>query len=219
MKVINLSKGNSILNTFLSELRDVDYQKNPLLFRNNIKRIGQIMAYEISKTLSYETKTITTPLDTVEIPLPSDKIVLSPIFRAGLPLHEGFLSFFDRAENGFVSAYRYYKDKECTDVGVKIEYLATPDLNGKTVIITDPMLATGGSIDWAYQALQTKGTPTRLIIACVIGCKKGVENLKKLFPSDNVELYIAAIDPTLNEHKYIVPGLGDAGDLMYGEKL
>ena len=219
MKVINLSKGNSILNTFLSELRDVDYQKNPLLFRNNIKRIGQIMAYEISKTLSYETKTITTPLDTIEIPLPSDKIVLSPIFRAGLPLHEGFLSFFDRAENGFVSAYRYYKDKECTDVGVKIEYLATPDLNGKTVIITDPMLATGGSIDWAYQALQTKGTPARLIIACVIGCKKGVENLKKLFPSDNVGLYVAAIDPILNEHKYIVPGLGDAGDLMYGEKL
>jgi len=219
MKVINLSKGNSILNSFLSELRDVDYQKNPLLFRNNIKRIGQIMAYEISKTLNYETKTIQTPLDTLDIPLPSDKLVISAIFRAGLPLHEGFLSFFERAENGFVSAYRYYKDKECTDVGVKIEYLAAPDLNGKTVIITDPMLATGGSIDWAYQALLTKGTPERLIIACVIGCKKGVENLKKLFPSDKVELYIAAIDPILNEHKYIVPGLGDAGDLMYGEKI
>lgn len=219
MKVFNLSKTNSVLNTFLAELRDVNYQNNPLLFRNNIRRIGQAMAYEISKSLNYAEKTITTPLATIDIPLPTDKVVLSPIFRAGLPLHEGFLSVFDKAENAFVSAYRYYKDKECTDVGIKIEYLATPDLTGKTLIITDPMLATGGSIDWAYQALMTKGTPQRIIIACVIGCKKGVENLKRLFPEDNVHLYIAAIDPILNEHKYIVPGLGDAGDLMYGEKL
>lgn len=219
MKVINLSKENSILKKFLAEIRDVNYQKNPLLFRNNIKRIGQIMAYEISKNLNYESKTITTPLDTIETEVLKDKVVLSTIFRAGLPLHEGFLSYFDDAENAFVSAYRYYKDKESTEVGIKVEYLATPSLSGKTLFIIDPMLATGGSIDLAYQALITKGMPERIIIACVIGCKKGVENLKKLFPNDNVELYVGAIDPILNEHKYIVPGLGDAGDLMYGEKL
>ncbi len=219
MKVINFAKSNTILNQFLTELRDVTYQNNPLLFRNNVKRIGQVMAYEISKTLSYETKTITTPLDTISVSLPADKIVLATVFRAGLPFHEGFLSYFDKAENAFVSAYRYYKDKEGTEVGIKIEYIATPDLTGKTLIIVDPMLATGGSMELAYEAFITKGKPSKVIFASVIGSQKGVDYMKKSFPSDDVLLYCGAIDPGLNEHKYIVPGLGDAGDLEYGEKL
>ena len=210
MKVINFSKQDTLLNLFLSELRDKDYQKNSLLFRNNIKRIGQIMAYEISKTLNYKETTVSTPLD---------KIVLATVFRAGLPLHEGFLSYFDKAENAFVSAYRYSRDKEATKVGIKIEYIATPDLTGKTLLIVDPMLATGGSMELAYEAFLSKSKPARTIFASVIASKSGVEFMKKHFPSDDFELYCGAIDPILNEQKYIVPGLGDAGDLEYGGKL
>lgn len=219
MKVIDFSKENSIVNQFLAELRDKDYQKNQMLFRNNVKRIGQVMAYEMSKTLNYSPKTITTPLDDITVPLCDDKIVLATVFRAGLPFHEGFLSFFDKAENAFVSAYRYYKDKEGTEVGIKIEYIATPDLTGKTLIIVDPMLATGGSMDLAYQAFCTKGKPARVIFAAVIGSKQGVKYMQQHFPGNDVELYCGAVDPVLNEHKYIVPGLGDAGDLEFGEKL
>lgn len=219
MKVINFSKQDTLLNLFLSELRDKDYQKNSLLFRNNIKRIGQIMAYEISKTLNYKETTVNTPLDDIAVKLPTDKIVLATVFRAGLPLHEGFLSYFDKAENAFVSAYRYYRDKEATKVGIKIEYIATPDLTGKTLLIVDPMLATGGSMELAYEAFLSKSKPARTIFASVIASKSGVEFMKKHFPSDDFELYCGAIDPILNEQKYIVPGLGDAGDLEYGGKL
>ncbi len=219
MKVIDFAKSNSVINQFLAELRDVDYQKNALLFRNNVVRIGHAMAYEISRSLTYEKKMIQTPLDSIKVSLPTDKIVLATVFRAGLPLHQGFLEVFDKAENGFVSAYRYYKDKEGTDVGIKIEYIASPSLDDKTLIIVDPMLATGGSMELAYEAFLTKGKPKRLIMACVIASKQGVDFLRKAFPSNEVELYCGAIDPTLNEHKYIVPGLGDAGDLEYGEKL
>lgn len=219
MKVINFSKQDTLLNLFLSELRDKDYQKNSLLFRNNIKRIGQIMAYEISKTLNYKETTVSTPLDDIAVKLPTDKIVLATVFRAGLPLHEGFLSYFDKAENAFVSAYRYYRDKEATKVGIKIEYIATPDLTGKTLLIVDPMLATGGSMELAYEAFLSKSKPARTIFASVIASKSGVEFMKKHFPSDDFELYCSAIDPILNEQKYIVPGLGDAGDLEYGGKL
>lgn len=219
MKVINLSKQDTLLNQFLSELRDKDYQKNALLFRNNIKRIGQIMAYEISKTLSYKTQTVSTPLADVDVCLPDERIVLATVFRAGLPLHDGFLSYFDRAENAFVSAYRYYTDKEATKVGIKIEYIATPDLTDKTLIIVDPMLATGGSMELAYEAFLSKSKPSRTIFASVIASKSGVEFMKKHFPSDDFLLFCGAIDPELNEKKYIVPGLGDAGDLEYGGKL
>ena len=219
MKVINLSKQDTLLNQFLSELRDKDYQKNALLFRNNIKRIGQIMAYEISKTLSYKTQTVSTPLADIDVNLPDERIVLATVFRAGLPLHDGFLSYFDRAENAFVSAYRYYTDKEATKVGIKIEYIATPDLTGKTLIIVDPMLATGGSMELAYEAFLSKSKPSRTIFASVIASKSGVEFMKKHFPSDDFLLFCGAIDPELNEKKYIVPGLGDAGDLEYGGKL
>ena len=219
MKVINLSKQDTLLNQFLAELRDKDYQNNALLFRNNIKRIGQIMAYEISKTLSYKKQTISTPLADVDVCLPDERIVLATVFRAGLPLHDGFLSYFDKAENAFVSAYRYYTDKEATKVGIKIEYIATPDLTDKTLIIVDPMLATGGSMELAYEAFLSKSKPSRTIFASVIASKSGVEFMKKHFPSDDFLLFCGAIDPELNEKKYIVPGLGDAGDLEYGGKL
>lgn len=219
MKVINLSKTNTVLNTYLSELRDVNIQSDRMRFRQNIIRIGHVEAYEISKFLSYSAKTIQTPLDKCNVNTYDDQVVLGTVFRAGLPLHQSFLDIFDGAGNAFVSAYRYYKDRDMNEVGIKIEYCASPSLDGKTLILVDPMLATGGSLELAYDALLTKGTPCRLIMACVIASQKGVNYLQKVFPSDDVVLVCGAIDPVLNEHKYIVPGLGDAGDLMYGDKL
>lgn len=219
MKVINLSTNNTILNTFLSELRDVNIQSDRMRFRQNIVRIGHVEAYEISKFLSYSAKTIQTPLDKCEVNTYDDQVVIGTVFRAGLPLHQSFLDIFDDAGNAFVSAYRYYKDREMNDVGIKIEYCASPSLDGKTLILVDPMLATGGSMELAYDALLSKGTPRRLIMACVIASQEGVDYLQKVFPSDDVVLVCGAIDPVLNEHKYIVPGLGDAGDLMYGDKI
>ena len=196
MKTINLSENNSLLNQYLAEIRDKSYQKNRALFRNNIRRIGEMMAYEISKTLTYKTKTITTPLGTCDIPLIKDDLLLATALRAGLPFHEGFLHVFDHAENAFVSAFRMYK----------------------TLIIVDPMLATGGSMVAAYEALLKTGRPARVHIASVIGTPEGVEMLEKNVGPD-VTLWCAAIDPGMNEHKYIVPGFGDCGDLCYGEKL
>lgn len=219
MKVINLSASDSILNSFLAELRDVNVQNDRMRFRQNVVRIGHIEAYEISKFLSYSSKTIQTPLERCEVSTCDDDIVLGTVFRAGLPLHESFLDIFDKAGNAFVSAFRYYTDQEMQEVGIKLEYCASPSLDGKTLILVDPMLATGGSMELAYEALKAKGTPSRLVMACVIAAQGGVEYLQKLFPSDDVILVCGAIDPTLNEHKYIVPGLGDAGDLMYGDKI
>lgn len=219
MKVIDFSKQQSIINQYVSELRDVSIQNDRMRFRNNIIRLGHAMAYEVSKSLTYSQKSVETPLGTAKANTPDDDIVLATVFRAGLPLHQGFLDVFDRAGNAFVSAYRYYEDKEGTKVGIKVEYIATPDLTGKTLIIVDPMLATGGSMELAYEAFITKGTPKRLIMASVIAAEEGVKYLRKHFPKNDVELYCAVIDPELNAHKYIVPGLGDAGDLMYGDKL
>ncbi|MDO4960183.1 MAG: uracil phosphoribosyltransferase [Prevotellaceae bacterium] len=219
MKVINLGAQNSVLNKFMAEIRDEKIQKDRMRFRENIKRIGHIEAYEASKLLDYSPKTTTTPLAPCEMSTYDDDVVIATVFRAGLPLHEAFLDIFDEAGNGFVSAYRYYTDKECTNIGVKIEYLATPNLTDKTLMLVDPMLATGDSIELAYKALCTKGIPKRIIIACVIASKQGVEHLKEIFPEDDTILICGAIDPILTEHKYIVPGLGDAGDLMYGEKV
>lgn len=203
----------------MAELRDVNVQGERMRFRQNIMRIGRIEAYEVSKLLSYSPETIQTPLDTCEMRTIDDQVVIGTVFRAGLPLHEAFLDLFDKAGNAFVSAYRYYLDKDCTKVGVKIEYMATPSLDGKTLILVDPMLATGESMELAYKAFSTKGTPARLIMVSVIACKQGVDHLKKCFPEDDVTLVCGNIDPILNDRKYIVPGLGDAGDLMYGEKL
>lgn len=219
MKIINLSESNSIINQYLAETRDVDYQKNRLLFRNNIQRIGELEAYEISKQLDYETKDVTTPLGISQVKVPADKIVLATIFRAGLPFHNGFLNIFDHAGNAFVSAYREYTDEEHHNIGVHVEYLATPSIDGKTLIIADPMLATGASMELGYKAFLTKGTPKRIHVACVIASPEGIEHIKKTFPEEKTTIWCAAIDPGLNEHQYIVPGFGDAGDLCYGEKL
>ncbi len=219
MQVINFSETNSILNQYLAEIRDVNYQQNRLLFRNNITRVFEMMAYEISKTLEYETKDVTTPLGVSRVSVPADKIILATIFRAGLPFHNGFLNVFDHAGNAFVSAYREYTDNEHTEVGIHVEYLATPSIDGKTLIIADPMLATGGSMELGYKAFLTKGTPKRIHIACVIATPDGIDHIKKTLPDDKTTIWCAAVDPGMNEHKYIVPGFGDAGDLCYGSKL
>jgi uracil phosphoribosyltransferase len=219
MKVINFSEQNSVINHFMAEIRDKSYQKNRLLFRNNIERIGEMMAYEISKSLTYKPKTVTTPLGTIDIPLIKDEVLLATVLRAGLPFHEGFLRVFDHAENGFVSAFRMYTNREHTEVGIHTEYMAAPSIEGKTLIIADPMLATGGSMAAAYEALLKHGTPKAVHIASVIATPEGIEVVKNAVNPENTTLWTAAIDPGMNEHKYIVPGFGDAGDLCYGEKL
>lgn len=218
MKTINLSDQNTVMNQFMAEIRDKNYQKNRALFRNNIRRIGEMMAYEISKTLTYKAKKVTTPLGISEIPLIKDDLLLATVLRAGLPFHEGFLHVFDHAENAFVSAFRMYTNREHTEVGIHTEYMASPSAKGKTLIIVDPMLATGGSMVAAYEALLKTGKPHQIHIASVIGTPEGVEMLQKNV-ADDVTLWCAAIDPGMNEHKYIVPGFGDCGDLCYGEKL
>ena len=218
MKTVNLSEQNSIANLYMSEIRDKKYQQNRLLFRNNICRIGEIMAYELSKTLTYKTKTIVTPLGKSDIALPKDDMVVATVLRAGLPFHEGFLRVFDHADNAFVSAYRMYTNREHTEVGVHAEYMASPSVKGKTLIIADPMLATGGSMAAAYEALLKTGKPSQVHICCVIATPEGLDVLRQTV-ADNTTVWCAAIDPGMNEHKYIVPGFGDCGDLCYGEKL
>ncbi|MBR5652690.1 MAG: uracil phosphoribosyltransferase [Prevotella sp.] len=218
MNIINLSDGHSVINQYLAEIRDTEYQQNRQLFRNNIRRIGQMMAYEISKVLSYQPREVTTPLGTARIDLPTDDILLATILRAGLPFHEGFLDVFDHAANAFVSAFRMYTNREHTEVGVHTEYMASPTIEGKTLIIADPMLATGGSMAASYEALLKTGKPAALHIACVIGTEEGIDIVRQAVPEDTT-LWCAAIDPGMNEHKYIVPGFGDCGDLCYGEKL
>jgi uracil phosphoribosyltransferase len=215
MKIVNLSENNSILNTFIAEIRDVTVQKDSMRFRRNIERIGEIMAYEISKELSYANVTIQTPNSEAVQSLPADSVVLGTILRAGLPLHTGFHNYFDHAGNAFVSAYRKYTTEN--DFDVIVEYLASPRLDGKTLLLVDPMLATGISADLSYRALLTKGTPSKTILACVIASQQAVDYVISHFPEDTI-LYCATIDPILNEHAYIVPGLGDAGDLCFGEK-
>ncbi len=219
MKTINLSEQNSVLNQYMAEIRDIGYQKNRLLFRNNIKRIGEVMAYEISKTLAYEPSFVETPLGTAGLSLPKDNIVIATVLRAGLPFHEGMLHVFDHAENGFVSAFRMYTNREHTEVGIHTEYIACPSVEGKTLIIADPMLATGGSMAAAYEALLKHGKPKSVHVACVIATPEGIEVVKNALPEEHATIWAAAIDPGMNEHKYIVPGFGDAGDLCFGEKL
>lgn len=216
MQVINLSDNSTLLLRFLMELRDKLIQQDSMRFRRNIERIGEIVAYEISKSLEYKEVDIETPLAKTSVKVPSDNIVLATILRAGLPYHQGFLNYFDNAENAFVSAYRQYTSE--TEFEIHTEYIASPDLAGKTLIICDPMLATGSSMEVAFRALLQKGTPKRVILASVLATPQAIDYLKSMMP-DDVVLYTAAIDPVLNEHKYIVPGLGDAGDLAFGVKL
>ena len=216
MRIVNLGDTNSILNKFVAELRDVDIQKDSLRFRRNVKRIGEIMAYEISKEFHYSTKDIQSPLGIAPMNTPDDQIVISTILRAGLPFHQGFLRYLDNAENAFVSAYRKYKDRLNFDI--HIEYIASPRLTGKTLIISDPMLATGSSMELAYEALLTKGVPGHVHVASIISSKQALEYLQKKMPDDKTTIWIAALDNDLDDHSYIVPGLGDAGDLAFGEK-
>ena len=216
MKIINFNESNSVLNQYVAEIRNVEVQNDRLRFRRNIQRIGEIMAYEISKTFSYSVKDIKTPLGIAPVSTPDNQLVISTILRAGLPFHQGFLSYFDDAENAFVSAYRKYKDTLKFDI--HIEYIASPRIDGKTLIITEPMLATGGSMELSYQAMLTKGHPAEIHVVSVIASQKAVEYIASVFPEDKTTIWCAAIDPELNDHSYIVPGLGDAGDLAYGEK-
>jgi uracil phosphoribosyltransferase len=215
MKIINLAKSNSVLNNFVADIRDVSRQHDALRFRRNIERIGEIMGYEMSKTLHYAPRKVTTPLGCAEVETYTDRLVVATILRAGLPFHQGVLNYFDDAENAFVSAYRKYKDSLKFDVF--IEYIASPKLDGKTVLIVDPMLATGSSMELTYKALLTKGTPAHLHIAAIIASKPAIDYIEQTLPKDTT-VWCAAIDPSINEHSYIVPGLGDAGDLAFGVK-
>lgn len=216
MEIINFAETPSLVSQYLSELRNVNIQNDMLRFRRNLERIGQIMAYEISRRLSYRKEEVTTPLATSMDDVMDEQVVLATIFRAGIPFHHGFLSYFDRAQNAFVSAYRKYREKDNFDVF--IEYIASPKLDGKTLILVDPMLATGSSMDLAYRALLTKGTPRHIHICSVISSQAAVDYVKSAFPAEKTTLWLGAIDPEINAHSYIVPGLGDAGDLAYGIK-
>ena len=216
MEVINFDKENSLVNQYMMELRSVDVQKDRMRFRRNIERIGEIMAYEISKRLDYENVDCETPLATAHCRKLQDNIVLGTILRAGLPFHQGFLNYIDNAENAFVSAYRKYKEKD--NFEIHIEYIASPRIDGKTLILVDPMLATGASMELSYEALKTKGHPGKIYLASVIASQQAVDFIKSKFPEDRTTLWVGCIDDKINEHKYIVPGLGDAGDLAFGEK-
>lgn len=218
MQVINLSERNSVLNQFLSEIRDVNIQKDPLRFRRNIERIGEFMAMEVSKVLNYQPTEVQTPLATATVNTISDQLVLATILRAGMPLHQGFLNVFDRADNAFLSAYRRVNAKG--ELEIVAEYMAAPALDGKTLIIADPMLATGMSMEVGYLALLRHGTPKHTHMCCTIGTPQAIDCLRTaLNDRPDVTIWCAAIDPILNEKKYIVPGLGDAGDLCYGTKI
>lgn len=219
MKVINFAEQNSVINHYMAQLRDKSYQKNRLNFRHNIERIGELMAYELSKEMEYKPKTVKTPLGTIDIPLmKQEDVVIATVLRAGLPFHQGFLNIFDDADNAFVSAYRMYLNREHTEVGVHAEYIATPSVKGRTLIIVDPMLATGGSLAAAIEALMEAGKPKTIHVCCVIAAPEGIEVVKEALPEGST-IWCASIDQGMNAQKYIVPGFGDCGDLCYGEKL
>jgi len=217
MNIHNLSKDNSVLNTFISEIRDVSVQKDRMRFRRNIERIGEILGYEMSKELNYKPKSIETPLGRAKMNLIKDEIILCSILRAGIPLHNGLLNYFDAAENAFISAYRHHIHKP-ERFEIVVEYLACPNLEGKTLVLADPMLATGQSMVATFEALKPFGTPKSIHLVCAIGSKTGVDYIENYF-DNNVHLWIATVDENLNNQSYIVPGLGDAGDLAFGEKL
>lgn len=217
IEVINFDTTPSLVNRYLREMRDVSIQNDPVRFRLNLCRIGEIMAYEISKRLQYTDEEVKTPLGTAICKEMKDKVVIATILRAGLPFHHGFLNFFDHAENAFVSAYRRYREKG-DQFEVVVEYMATPNLDGKTLILVDPMLATGSSMELGYRALLKKGTPKTVHVASVISSRQAIDYVCDVFPKDRTTVWTAAIDPAINSKSFIVPGLGDAGDLAYGVK-
>ncbi|MEC7062586.1 MAG: uracil phosphoribosyltransferase [Bacteroidota bacterium] len=213
--VINFQDSNSIYNTFLSELRDKNIQSDAMRFRRNLERLGEISALEISRYLHYSSKNIITPLGTAQMNLIDEPLVLATILRAGLHLHQGLLNYFDAAENCFISAYRKHTSEEEFDV--EIEYMSSPDLTGKTVLLNDPMLASGRSMVLAYKALLKRGVPKKIHVVGVIASQEGVDFVKNHLPEDTT-IWIGAIDKEMTKESYIVPGLGDAGDLAYGTK-
>lgn len=216
MKVINLSETNSVISNYVAQMRNITVQGNRGMFRGNLKKIGMLMAYEISKTLQYSPKTILTPLSECTVSTCDDRIVIGTVLRAGLALHEGFMQIFDEADAGFVAAYR---KEDGNEIAIQLDYLACPSLDGCTFLLVDPMLATGKSFETAYNAYLNNGKPACLHIVAVVASEQGVAYLKGCFPSDDVTLWCAVIDPELNSLSYIVPGLGDCGDLCFGEKL
>jgi uracil phosphoribosyltransferase len=217
MMVHILSEQNSIFNQFTAELRDISIQKDSMRFRRNLERMGEIMSYEISKTLEYDTKETTTPLGIAETSHLTDQPVIATILRAGLPMHIGVLNYFDKAQNAFISAYRRHHKDNTFDIHV--EYVSSPNIDDKVLILCDPMIATGGSIVLAYKAILAKGTPKHVHIISAISSREGVDFVKANLPTKNFTIWCGAIDEELTAHSYIVPGLGDAGDLAFGEKI
>ena len=217
MVINHVGTNNSILNKFIAEIRDESIQKDSLRFRRNIERIGEILGYEFSKSIDYKPQAVKTPLGIKNIQIPTKKMVICSILRAGLPLHQGLLNYFDDAENGFISAYRHHP-KNDEDFEIIVDYFAAPDMKEKTLILADPMLATGQSLIAVYQAIKKTRTIDHLHIISVVASTKGIANIKESFPA-NTQLWVATIDNQLNDKGYIVPGLGDAGDLAFGTKL
>lgn len=212
----NLSLQHSIFGTFLAELRDVSVQHDSMRFRKNLERMAEVMAYEVSKKMDYQTKVVQTPLGEAEAHVLKQQPVLATILRAGLPMHQGLLNYFDRAESAFISAYRKHTTAE--DFDIHVEYLASPSIDRKTVIISDPMLATGNSMVMVYKALLQQGKPERIFIVAAIAAPEAIEFVRKHLP-ESTEIFVGAVDKELTAQSYIVPGLGDAGDLAYGDKI
>ncbi|KAF0195063.1 MAG: uracil phosphoribosyltransferase [Bacteroidetes bacterium] len=215
--VRNLGAQASVFNQFISELRDAAIQQDSLRFRFNMERLGAIFAYEISRQLEYEVKEVVTPLGVAEVPVLKDYPVLATILRAGLPVHRGMMNVFDKSENAFVSAYRKHSKDGRFDI--QVEYVSCPDLTDRIIILSDPMLATGASLVLSYKALLAKGKPKHTHIVTLIASTQGVEYVKRNLPADDVTLWVGAIDDELTAQAYIVPGLGDAGDLAFGNKI
>lgn len=216
MNVYNLGQQYSVFSQFMAEIRDVEVQNDRMRFRRNLERVGEIMAYEISKKLVYRHKSVTTPMGISECSVLQQQPVIATILRAGLPMHQGLLNYFDQAENTFISAYRIHHDDD-DGFDVEVEYLASPDLQDKTVILCDPMLATGSSMVLAYKALLERGQPAHIHVAAVIASEQGIQMVQDKLPG-NTSIWVGAIDRELTSRSYIVPGLGDAGDLAYGSK-
>jgi uracil phosphoribosyltransferase len=214
--VHNISSQASVLNTFLAQIRSIEIQKDPLRFRRNMERIAEILGYEVSKRMVYHETEVVTPLGKAQIDLPKENPLLATILRAGLSMHQGLLNYFDQSESAFISAYRKHSTAE--EFEIYVEYMAAPNLNNKTWIISDPMLATGSSMVTVYQAMLRYGNPKRIFIVSAIATPQALDYVKKHLP-ENTEIFVGAIDQELTAQSYIVPGLGDAGDLAYGEKI
>jgi len=217
MEIKVLGNNHSILDQYLAEIRDVSIQTDPLRFRDNLNRIGELFAYEISKEMKFAVNDVQTPLGIAKVPTLEQQPVLATILRAGLAMHNGLLRIFDRAENCFISAFRKYTTKD--EFEIEFEYMASPSLQNKVVILSDPMLASGKSMEIGYRALFSKGTPSHVHLVSIISSQPGVDYVTEKIKADNVTLWLGAIDEGMNPKSYIVPGLGDAGDLAYGGKI